>query len=339
MERPVKCPGLRYARGIKWWVPQNARDDDITYCDFCKRSLPISACRFFSDKLACSCDSFILKQNIKKSLFHISLWSTDYETHFECEGSSEKDDDVDGIYKLPSNTPFILFVTSVDLPENQYFQLDVSCNGKPVCIQSAECLSQAPLYKLSALVQGFTHGVRDFVFAEKGSSSDAVWDLVQDKVVTEVKVKITVFQQESKIDWHNLSDTFMGKYRIHDKHHVALAVDCGIPPYVKFISDSHTTDPANHPIRTFSQEIKYFSQVTKVPIEVNVRLKAIGSPTDVDLQNIPLIAAVTTKKKFELTQRMKQLIESQKRATEELERTHSEAEVQLLELATQLSHF
>lgn len=333
------CPGLKFERGVKWWVPQGANIADVTYCDHCRKSMNITNCRPLPvGEHSCSCDSFLLKNNVKKALFNVSLWHLDYNTHIPSSSESGSPLGLDGIYQMHSNTPFVIYVSSLGLPENQFFQVEVLCNDRPVSVQAAICPTHAPMYSHGALIQGFHHGVRDFKFAARGSMDDSTWDLAKSQIISDIKIKITVFQLEEKLEGIKLSDTFMGKFEITGRQIVLDTAD-KVPPQIGFVSDNHRTVASNPPIKMTPglELIEVFSKVTPIPIEVNIRLESTptDSVEDIDKYNKSLVDTIIAERKTKLMEKFHELTEIQRSNTKSVEQT----EELLLDVTTELSKF
>jgi hypothetical protein len=80
----LHCNGLNFISGKEGWV-KIIDDVEYTYCSYCKNSYNIQNIDKIGNipLLRFYCDSYLLKPQIKKSLFTISMWSPDNYVNYD----------------------------------------------------------------------------------------------------------------------------------------------------------------------------------------------------------------------------------------------------------------
>lgn len=331
-----KCPGLNTKTG-KWWIPHGRMAQDVTYCDYCKRTMGITGCYEYDHgaRNACNCDSYTLKRNITKALFTVSLWSRNLETHYEAEPGSNN------VVRMPSNTNFAFLINS-ELPKDQIFTAEITCGGKPVEIKSLHGRTGLS-YQQNVLVKGFTTDDDDkkFLFIDRGTLTDEDWDLVKPLSSDEIVIKIHVLKQVPA-DYSTTLRSSIGAYKFEDGSyrvtHTPSAVS--LVPKLKFVTGRYNNDVANTPLDASLSFKDHYEQVTIDPIIITIKLERKGTAEEADRANRLLVTKARKDHMNGIKERITR-IEKMKESLSELIKTQQEAlakcDEDLLDASTQMS--
>lgn len=292
----TKCPGLKRCRG-KWWVPRGKTASDATYCDYCRRKYNIRGCTQYVAALTrnkCNCDSYVLRENIKKTLFTVSVWSRDMTTHYGADSKTE--DGYDGVVNIPSNTEFCIFIDS-GLPDNQFFTANVTCGGKSVQIGNSKG-NQNMHHKHGLLLKGFNmkppssqtssqqHESDDnFIFAVRGEESDAEWAAVGD-ICTEFSIDITIYNQAT-VNHRQSSGKFLGTYVYQNSTTSLLSSPDNnhVPSY----TINYNSAEQNELLTTHINPMNDYEKLNSVPLNIRVKLICDMRKNVITTLNKPLI--------------------------------------------------
>lgn len=282
-----KCPGLLRKTG-RWWVPNDKEALEITYCDYCKRTQDITGCVQYTmgHRNKCNCDSYLLSKNIEKSLFTISFWNKDLQTHYPAV-----DDD---IVELPSNTEFAFLIDS-KLPLNQFFRVDVKYGNSSAEFKTIYGQSNI-LYKYNLLVKGtITEPALNerFLYVDKGGMSDDDWELIDDDVSDILELNIYVYK-EIEANHKTSNSQFLGNFEFSNALNQSFVVRpkkiTDPDPCTTAVTLSlYNADVENTPLKTTIQLNKDYVAVNKKPIQLKIKLKPKGTVEETDKNNLSLI--------------------------------------------------
>jgi len=283
------CPGLNMKNG-KWWVPHGKTASNTTYCNYCKRTMNISGCVEYIEgrKNKCNCDSFTLKKNIIKALFSVSMWNRNLETHYESEQTL--DDAGNFIVKMPSNTYYAFLIDS-DLPEDQFFTIDVTCNNKKVEIKSITGVSDL-LYSGRVLVKGLTtdDDNKKFLFIDRGSLDDENWSLINSNSNNQIEININVYKQ-IVADYTNITGAYLGNYKYENNKYIAVSTTQEIYSGLRFTTNEYyNCDIANTPLDANLACARHYVKVTTSPITIKIKIVPSTSIEEVDNANIEILS-------------------------------------------------
>jgi len=185
----MSCTGLNLkSKGI-WWQDKNEK----YYCNYCKEKYEINnlnEINTINNKIyKYYCSSYLLKPNLQISLFTISFWSFDLNTHYEYDTNLN-------IINMPTNTEYIIFINS-KLSDTQYFNYNCIINN----IEYND--ENIILYKSTALIMPKLKYIKK---------------LNEDKyncIKTNDNINIQLFiYNSSELDYNVFRDTFFGSYHI-----------------------------------------------------------------------------------------------------------------------------
>lgn len=332
----TRCPGLHTKTG-KWWVPHGRLAQNVTYCDYCKRTLGITGCYEYDHgtRNACNCDSYTLKRNVTKALFTVSLWNRSLDTHYESEPGTEN------VVKMPSNTNFAFLINS-ELPKDQIFAAEITCGGKPVEIKSLHGRTGLS-FQYSVLVKGFTTDDDDkkFLFVDRGTLSDEDWELIKPLGSDEIVIKIHVLKQVPA-DYSNIMKSSIGAYKFEDGSYrvTHMPGSTSLVPKLKFVTGRYNNDIANTPLDASLSFKDHYEQVTVDPIVIRIKLELKGSAADADKANNVIVAKARKENMFAVREKITR-IEKMKQSLAEIIKTQQDTlakyDEDLLEATTQMS--
>lgn len=330
----TKCPGLVHKPG-KWWIPNGREAQEVTYCDYCKRTLNITNCYEFSSggTSACNCDSYKLREHVVKSLFTVSVWNRELDTCYNVV--PVMDLDYTGCVSLPTNTGFV-FMIDASLPAEQLFSVDILCGDKPVTIKTLGGKSDI-LFKKSVLVKGFTtdDDQQRFLFVDRGSMSEEDWKLVDSQ--SEIVIKFHVYDK-IPANYSQIISSNLGEITAVSRGHYELGAD--ETGQFRHISSDYNDNLANTPLEWSVYFKNHYSRVTSVPIVMKVKLQSNTSLEETDAINAPVISSARARNLRDLRSRISR-IEDKKRALEasmqKIQDQLSQYEDEMVETATKVS--
>jgi hypothetical protein len=187
----LHCNGLNFISGKEGWV-KIIDDVEYTYCSYCKNSYNIQNIDKIGNipLLRFYCDSYLLKPQIKKSLFTISMWSPDNYVNYDYNEEYNS-------FDIPTRNKYNIFINS-ELSNEQYFSVKVFINdieylfNDEIILYKATCLIKPDLYH-TFLPQATNYG---FINCNN-----------------KIRLEIIIYNTQ-KTDFTTLSNQYIGEFSI-----------------------------------------------------------------------------------------------------------------------------